>query len=78
MADRYTISCRAQVVPECYHGAPTRKQFAEDLPQSEDGTYDGSTIVCDPCYIALMPLTPSGRGQHHELPAAIEKARRGA
>jgi hypothetical protein len=82
------ICCRAKVSAGCFDGQPTARQFfGDDLPQDEDGTYQPSevdaergdpakgTIVCDPCYIALMPLTPSGKGLNSELPEAIEAAR---
>lgn len=72
----HLIRCRAKTHPLCLDGKPTSRQFdGEDLSMDEDGTFDGESIVCDMCYVALMPLTPSGRGLHHELPAAIEKAR---
>jgi len=69
----FTIVCRAKVSPECYDGDPTERQFGEDLPMREDGTYDwmGNTIVCDPCYIMLLPFTKSGMGDYNELPQAI-------
>lgn len=67
----HLIACRARVVAGCYDGTPTRRQFGDDLPMDEDGTYDGSTIVCDACYVYLVPRTPSGQGLHHELTAAI-------
>lgn len=70
------IVCRARVSADCYHGKPTRTQFNADLPLAEDGTYDGGSIVCDACYVRLMPLTPSGRGLNSELNVAIEEARR--
>ena len=75
----HVIRCRAQVVIACLDGQPTSRQFfGDDLPMDEDGTFDGETLVCDPCYVALMPLTPSGKGLHHELDAAIERARAGS
>lgn len=72
------IVCRARVSAACLHEQPTAGQFGEDGPLSEDGTFDGTSIVCDPCYIALMPLTPSGQALNHELPDAISQARKGA
>lgn len=69
-----TIYCRAQICAECLDGKPTADQFfGEDLPQWEDGTYRefDSSIVCDPCYVKLIPLTPSGQGLTNELDAAI-------
>lgn len=74
----YTIVCRARVSEDCYQGRPTSVQFGKDLPLDEDGTFDGRSIVCDACYVTLMPLTPSGRGLHHELDAAIADARKAA
>lgn len=72
----YRIVCRARVSADCYHGKPTRTQFGDDLPMDEDGTYDGSSLICDSCYVRLMPLTASGRGLNSELDAAIEESRR--
>jgi hypothetical protein len=76
------IRCRAQLADvACLDGRPLERQFGErddDEPEhrlADDGTYDGATIVCDPCYIALMPFTPSGQGVMHELPAAISAYR---
>lgn len=72
------IRCRAKVHPRCYDGQPSRVQFGEDFmgdgtkdpPLDEDGTYDGSSIVCDPCYVAI------GAPVHADIPAAIRAARR--
>lgn len=53
------IACRARVTASCLDGKPTSHQFGEDLPLTEDGTFDdlSGTIVCDACYIALgQPL----------------------
>lgn len=69
------IVCRARVSERCLQGKPMSTMVGEPGSMAEDGTYDGSSIVCDSCYVALMPLTPSGRGLTHELPAAIAKAR---
>lgn len=76
MADEHFVRCRAQLGDVgCVHGKPTRFQFGDDEPLSEDATYDGDTIVCDPCYSALMPFTISGRALHEEIPAAIDNYR---
>jgi hypothetical protein len=62
VADRHLIRCRAKLGDvECFDGRPTRVQFGTDTHMAEDGTFDGETIVCDPCYVALMEWTPSGR-----------------
>jgi hypothetical protein len=70
----HTIACRARVSAGCLQDKPSSAQFGYDAELHEDGTFDGSTIVCDPCYVELMPKTPSGRGLLHELPAAIDAA----
>ena len=69
------ITCRAKVTDGCLDGKATVHQFGEDIDQDEDGTFLDGTIICDYCYMRLMPLTASGRGLHHELPDAIERAR---
>lgn len=70
------IWCRANVAPDCYDGRPAKGLYPDDDP-AEDGTYDRhGTVVCDACYVLLMPLTPSGQGLNSELPAAIERFRR--
>jgi hypothetical protein len=38
---------------------------------SEDNTWNGTSIVCDACYLELLPFTPSGSGLNEELPEAI-------
>jgi hypothetical protein len=75
------LVCRAQTSKGCLNGQPMSTQIPDEegFPpsrMSDDGTFDGQSIVCDACYVQLMPLTPSGRGLHHELDAAIAKARR--
>jgi hypothetical protein len=73
---RTIIVCRARVSRACLHGQPSRKQFGAgymegvpDPPLSEDGTFDGESICCDPCYLAL------GGPLNAELPGAIERWR---
>jgi hypothetical protein len=75
MTTGYTIVCRAHIVETCYAGSPTTRQFGEDLPMSEDGTWDGASVVCDACYIELQPFTPSGHAEYDELPEAIRHYR---
>lgn len=72
------IACRAQLEDDCLDGRSASIQFGEDMSLAEDGTYrhDGAyagTIVCDACYVRLIPLTPSGQGLHHELHPAINR-----
>jgi len=67
------IRCRAKLVPECYDGTPAERQVGEDGTIEEDGTYsEDGTIVCDPCYIAIMPFTKSGQALLTEIDDAIE------
>ena len=70
------LVCRAKISPACYDGQDGKQLFGDDWGMAEDGTYDGETIICDPCYIALMPYTPSGKALGSELPAALERARK--
>lgn len=67
----YLITCRAQITENCFDGDPCARQFGEDLPMSEDGTFDGKSIVCDSCYVML------GCPTNAELPDAIAQ-RKGA
>lgn len=73
------ILCRAQLEDDCYDGSPASRQFGEEgVGMEEDGTYlaEGNyanTIICDACYVRLMPLTPSGAGLTHELHPAINR-----
>ena len=70
------IVCRAKVHPSCFDGKPSSAQFGRDLPLYEDGTYDGTSIVCDRCYVVVMRYSPSGMGLNRELDAAIKLARK--
>jgi hypothetical protein len=74
------IRCRAKLVAHCYDGDPTERQFDEDAPMHLDNTYSQATdsIVCDPCYIAIMPFTKSGQALTEEMPEAIEHYRANA
>lgn len=69
-----TIRCRARLDNQCYDGSSMSRQMpGEDSPvqMSEDGTFDGESIVCDACYLQLMPLTRSGAATNDEIPGAI-------
>lgn len=71
----HLIRCRARLVPECYEGTSTRRQFDEDGPMTLDNTWDGETIVCDPCYLAILPFSKSGQALTGEIPHAIDAYR---
>jgi hypothetical protein len=68
------LRCRAQVVDACKDGELS-STVGFDYRMGEDGTWDGRSVVCDPCFVALMPLTPSGLSLNEELPFAIAVAR---
>lgn len=68
------IRCRARIADECLNGRD-ELIVAVGFKMQDDGTWDGETIVCDPCYAALMPHTESGKALQEEIPAAIAKLR---
>ncbi len=60
-----TINCRRQVSDECKHGAPIADSGMdpEGAGMSEDGTWDGESVVCDVCYITIgMPTLNANPG----------------
>lgn len=61
------LNCRAKVSPTCKDGV-----CLPDWEIKDDGTFKVGTIVCDSCYIAIMPFTPSGRALHGEIDTAID------
>ena len=76
MTDRLII-CRAQISPHCLNGRSVAEHYEKPLYELDDGTYEPASmsVVCDPCYVDLMPLTPSGQALTHELDGAIAHAR---
>jgi hypothetical protein len=67
-----TIRCRAQLEADCYDGSPMSRQTGEDdAVMADDGTFTGRSIVCDACYVRLIPLTRSQQALNDELPEAI-------
>lgn len=76
----YLLNCRARISPDCEHGA-------ERPNWQHDGTYrvtrerDAVTpfrdsIICNACYVYLMPFTPSGHALLHELDDAVASVRK--
>ena len=59
------IRCRARVSKECYNGRDEAEVY-DSKNQSEDGTWNGRSVVCDPCYIRL------GTPPNAQLDAAID------
>jgi hypothetical protein len=63
------IRCRARVAEACYEGRRSDGIYGRDGTMSHDGTFNGDSVVCDPCYIALgQPLLT-------EIPDAIDRFR---
>lgn len=59
------IVCRSKKSPNCYDGRLTAETSMdpEGPGQSEDGTWDGESVVCDACYIAEgMPSNNANPG----------------
>lgn len=46
------VRCRSRASGKCYDGRLSSEVYPED-GMSDDGTFDGETVVCDACYIAL-------------------------
>lgn len=46
------IICRSRRFPDCYHGREAAEIY-EDGDIADDATYDGRSVVCDCCYIAI-------------------------
>jgi hypothetical protein len=72
-----TVNCRARTSASCFHGHPVDQHYDPPDYDVEDGTFQHSSlsVVCDACYVELIPLTPSGQGLIHELDFAIQEAR---
>jgi hypothetical protein len=60
-----TINCRVKEAKGCEHGQPTRSSGMdpEGDGMCEDGTWDGESVVCTACYIAIgMPVNNANPG----------------
>lgn len=66
------VVCRARIVQSCLHGRPEEAVYPESKTQSEDGTWNGRSVICNSCYVALLPYTPDGMGLLADLPRAIQ------
>ena len=54
------IRCRSRASDECYDGKPEAAIYEDG--QEDDGTWDGETVVCDACYIAIgQPVASNPR-----------------
>lgn len=69
MAELVTVICRAQISLECLHGASLPDTYPDGL--NDDSTFDGRSVVCDPCYIAIEPFM---RMNAMNIPAAADEA----
>lgn len=68
------VICRTRLSHDCDHGKPERAVYGTES-QASDGTWDGRSVICTPCYMRLMPFTPSGTAELHELAGAIHRYR---
>lgn len=51
------IKCRSRVSQACYHGRATGEVYEMPSGMADDGTWNGSSVICDACYIAIgQPL----------------------
>lgn len=54
------IVCRVRKSPRCYHGRPSFPIYDKE-GMAGDGTWDGRSVICDPCYIGIgMPVVGPG------------------
>lgn len=59
------INCRGPRAKGCIHGKPTVESDMdpEGDGMAEDGTWDGESVVCTACYIAIgMPTNNANPG----------------
>lgn len=69
------IKCRSKKSASCYDGKPEEQIYGED-GQSSDGTWDGQSVVCDACYIAVgQPSVPVDHPEAGRFGARIEGGR---
>jgi hypothetical protein len=53
------IKCRAKRSPNCYEGRECVSVYGGYDSMDDDGTFDGETVICDACYIAIgQPALP--------------------
>lgn len=72
MPDR-TIKCRSKKSKSCYDGKSEKSIYGEEEMES-DGTWDGESIVCDACYIAIgQPSVPVNSPQAQYFGAMLEQ-----
>lgn len=66
------VICRARLGHNCDHAKDERAVYPPDSPMASDGTWDGRTVICTPCYVRLLPFTPDGMGLLEDLELAIQ------
>lgn len=64
------VVCRARIIQGCHHGRTEQAVYERESMRS-DGTWDGRSVICTPCYAALLPYTPDEMGLLADLPQAI-------
>lgn len=47
------IRCRTRASTACYDGTLSSSVYGQRETMEMDGTYDGTTVCCDACYIKI-------------------------
>ena len=67
-----TIRCRSKKSKHCYDGKPESSVYEDGM--EDDSTFDGSTVCCDACYIAIgQPGVPVDSPGAATFPQSIEQ-----
>lgn len=67
------VRCRSKRSKGCYDGHNAEAIYG-DHGMAEDGTFDGTTVVCDACYIAAgQPSIPVDHPEARTFGASIEQ-----
>jgi hypothetical protein len=55
------VKCRAQVSLDCYNGKNI-SVYNKENPTQEDGTWNGSSVICDACYLLVQDFENRNHG----------------
>jgi len=66
------VHCRSGASKDCYDGLSESAIYEDGM--ADDGTFDGQTVCCDACYIAVgMPSVPINSPDAEHFPQTIEQ-----
>lgn len=68
-----TIVCRAQVADHCYDGKESDSVYGE-VGMAGDALFDGTSVICDVCYIELGQPSVDGRSGPSTVMQACDAA----